>query len=149
MADVKLMVMYPCPHDIRTFEKLYEDEAVAMGDGLSSEYAMSFESFEHLYHEEHVPMIMEKLVGKTRFVATKVVATPDGTPPPFYRVAEVHFPSLDALQACARSEGGQETLAHAVEISSGGTPVFLIAEEQTLEFDNHNLLQRLKGLVSR
>ena len=78
-----------------------------MGEGLSSEYAMTFEAFEKLHQEEHVPMIVDKLVGKTRFVATKVVATPDGTPPPFYRIAEVHFPSLEALQACAQSAGGK------------------------------------------
>ena len=82
------------PHDIRAFEKLYEDEDMPMRDGLSSEYAMSFETFEKLYHEEHVPMIVEKLVGKTRFVATKVVATPDGTPPPFYRIAAVSYTHL-------------------------------------------------------
>ncbi|MGH8536239.1 MAG: EthD family reductase [Gammaproteobacteria bacterium] len=110
VADIELMVMYPCPHDIRAFEKLYEDEDMPMRDGLSSEYAMSFETFEKLYHEEHVPMIVEKLVGKTRFVATKVVATPDGTPPPFYRIAEIHFPSLDALQTCAPSAGGKKPL---------------------------------------
>ncbi|MDQ3584041.1 MAG: ethyl tert-butyl ether degradation protein EthD, partial [Pseudomonadota bacterium] len=51
-------------------------------------------------------MIFEKLVGKTRFVATKVVGTSNGTRPPFYRIAEVHFPSLQALRACAQSDGG-------------------------------------------
>ncbi|MGH8568477.1 MAG: EthD family reductase [Gammaproteobacteria bacterium] len=108
MSDMKLIVMYPRPKDIEAFEKLYQ--------------------------EEHVPMAVEKLSGKTKFVATKVVATPDGTPPPFYRIAEVYFPSLQALQACAQSAGGQETVAHAVKISSGGAPVFLVAEEQTFTF---------------
>jgi hypothetical protein len=79
-------------------------------------------------------MAVDKLAGKTKFVATKVLATPDGTPPPFYRVAEVHFPSLEALQACAQSDGGKETVAHAVKISSGGAPIFLVAEEQTFMF---------------
>ena len=124
----KLMVMYPCPHDIRAFETLYEDGDMSTRDGLSSEYAMSFEAFEKLYHEEHVPMIVKKLVGKTRFVATKIVATPDGTPPPFYRIAEIHFPSLEALQTCGQSAGGKETLAHADAISSGGAPTVLLAE---------------------
>jgi hypothetical protein len=55
MAVMKLMVMYPCPHDIEAFEKLYQDEDVPMGEGLSSEYAMTFEAFEKLYQEEHVP----------------------------------------------------------------------------------------------
>ncbi|MGH8564613.1 MAG: EthD family reductase [Gammaproteobacteria bacterium] len=122
MSDVKLIVMYPRPKDIEVFEKLYQ--------------------------EEHVPMAVEKLSGKTKFVATKVVATPDGRPPPFYRIAEVYFPSLQALQACAQSAGGQETVAHAVKISSGGAPVFLVAEEQTFAFGGSSVLGRLKALVS-
>ncbi len=121
MSDVKLIVMYPRPKDIEAFEKVYQDE--------------------------HVPMAVEKLSGKTKFVATKVVATPDGTPPPFYRIAEVYFPSLQALQACAESDGGRETVAHAVKISSGGTPVFLVAEEQTFTFGDSSVLGRLKTLV--
>jgi hypothetical protein len=36
-------------------------------------------------------MAVDKLAGKTKFIATKVVATPDGIPPPFYRIAVVHF----------------------------------------------------------
>ncbi|MGH8510723.1 MAG: EthD family reductase [Gammaproteobacteria bacterium] len=123
MAGVKLIVMYPRPRDIDAFEKIYQ--------------------------EEHVPMAVEKLSGKTKFVATKVVATPDGTPLPFYRIAEVHFPSLEVLQACAQSEGGKETVAHAVQISSGGTPVFLIAEEQSFFFGSGSVWDRLKTLISQ
>ena len=122
MSDVKLIVIYPRPKDIEAFEKLYQ--------------------------EEHVPMAVEKLSGKTKLVATKVVATPDGTPPPFYRIAEVYFPSLEALQACAQSAGGQETVAHAIKISSGGAPMFLVAEEQTFTFGGSSVLERLKTLVS-
>jgi uncharacterized protein (TIGR02118 family) len=92
------MVMYPRPQDMEAFDHLYQDEGVTAGDGLLSEYARSFETFEKLYQEEHVPMIFEKLVGKTRFVATKVVGTADGTRPPFYRIAEVHFPWLQTLR---------------------------------------------------
>ena len=93
-------------------------------------------------------MIFEKLVGKTRFAANKVAETSNGTRPPFYRIAEVYFPSLQALQACAQSAGGQETVAHAVKISSGGAPVFLVAEEQTFTFGGSSVLERLKTLVS-
>ncbi len=78
-------------------------------------------------------MAVEKLAGKTKFVATKVLASPQGTPP-FYRVAEIHFPSREALEACSASEGGKETIAHAVRISTGGAPIFLIAEEETFTF---------------
>ncbi len=138
MAGVKFM--YPRPQDIDTFELLYQDEDVPIGDGLSSEYAGTFEAFEKLYQEEPVPMILGKLVGKTRFVATRVAGISKGTRPP-YPVAEVYFPSLQALQACAQSAGSPKTVAHAVEISSGGTPLFLVAEESVWD--------RLKALVSR
>lgn len=107
MAHVKFVVIYPRPKDIEAFEKVYQ--------------------------AEHVPMAVEKLAGKTKFVATKVLDSPQGTPP-FYRIAEVHFPSIEALQACAASEGGKETLAHAVSISSGGSPIFLVAEEEVFTF---------------
>jgi uncharacterized protein (TIGR02118 family) len=107
MAGVKLIVMYPRPKDV--------------------------DAFEHVYQKEHVPMAVEKLAGKTKLVATKVVASPQGIPQ-FYRIAEVHFPSMDALQACAASEGGKQTIAHAVSISSGGPPVMLIAEEESFSF---------------
>jgi hypothetical protein len=38
------------------------------------------------------------------------------------------------LEACLHSEGGQETASHAMEISSGGAPLFLISEVETFDF---------------
>jgi uncharacterized protein (TIGR02118 family) len=107
MADVKLVVIYPHSQDVDVFEKVYQ--------------------------QEHVPLAVAKLSGKTKIVGTKVLASPQGIPP-FYRIAEVHFPSMQALEACAASEGGKEVLAHAVKISSGGPPIFLVAEEETVTF---------------
>ncbi len=108
MPEVKLIVIYPRPKDIEAFEKIYQNE--------------------------HVPMAVAKLAGKTKMVATKVLGSPQGAAP-FYRIAEVHFPSMQALEACAASDGGKQTLAHAVSISSGGMPIFLIGEEQSFTFD--------------
>jgi uncharacterized protein (TIGR02118 family) len=107
MSEAKLVVIYPRPKDIEAFEKVYL--------------------------AEHVPMAVEKLAGKTKIVATKVIASPQGTPP-FYRIAEVYFPSMAALEACAATLGAQETLANAAKISTGGTPLFLVAEEETFIF---------------
>jgi uncharacterized protein (TIGR02118 family) len=107
MANVKLIVMYPRPKDVDAFEKIYQNE--------------------------HVPLAVAKLEGKTKIVATKVLASPQGTPP-FYRIAEIHFGSMADLEACAASDGGKQALAHAVTISSGGLPIFLIAEEETFTF---------------
>jgi uncharacterized protein (TIGR02118 family) len=108
MSEVKLVVIYPRPTNIEAFEKIYV--------------------------EEHVPLAVAKLSGKTKIVATKVLSSPQGAVP-FYRIAEVYFPSMQALEACAASGGGKQTLANAVSISSGGPPIFLIAEEQTFAFD--------------
>ena len=107
MAGAKLIVIYPRPTD--------------------------FETFERVYRNQHVPMAVEKLAGKTKIVASKVTSSPQGEPP-FHRVAEIHFPTVEALQACAASDGGKQTIANAVAISSGGAPLFLAAEEETFLF---------------
>ena len=107
MADVKLIVIYPRPKNVDAFEKIYQTE--------------------------HVPLAVAKLGGKTKIVATKILDSPQGLPP-FYRIAEVYFPSMQALEACAASDGGKETLANAVKISTGGMPIFLVAEAETFTF---------------
>jgi len=109
MAGAKIVVLYPYPQDVDVFERAYT--------------------------EDHVPMVNESnMKGITKFVATKVVGTADGSAPPFYRIAELHFPSLETLQACASSASAQDAVAHAVSISTGGMPLFLIAEEETTNF---------------
>jgi len=107
MTTVKLIVAYPPPTDAEAFEKVY--------------------------NEEHVPLAVAKLDGKTKIVATRIKGSPQGAPL-FYRVAEVHFPSMEALEACAGSSGGQEVLENAMKISSGGPPVIMIAEEESFTF---------------
>jgi uncharacterized protein (TIGR02118 family) len=64
---VKLVVMYPRPKDI--------------------------DAFEYVYKNEHLPIALENLTGKTKIVAIKVISSPFA-PPAFHRVAEVYFPSL-------------------------------------------------------
>jgi uncharacterized protein (TIGR02118 family) len=110
MNITKLIVAYPHPLDVEAFEKVYR--------------------------EEHVPLAVAKLTGKTKMVATKVLGSPQGTSP-FYRIAEVYFPSMRALETCAASPGAKEALDHAAKISTGGPPVIMIAEEETFTFESH------------
>ena len=98
----KLIVLYPPPADAATFERRYQSE--------------------------HAPMVMEKIPGLKKFVAAQVLGTPAG-PAPYQRVAELYFDSMDALQSAMASPGGQAAVAHAMEISTGGAPVVLIAED--------------------
>ena len=109
MAGAKLIVIYPAPKDMDAFERAYT--------------------------QDHAPMVnTETFPGITRFVASRVVGTPDGSPPPFYRVAELHFPSMESLQTAASSAAAQKAVAHAVAISNGGRPIFLVSEEETKTF---------------
>ena len=109
MAGAKVIVLYPTPRDVNAFERAYT--------------------------QDHVPMVTaETFKGMKKFVASRVVGTPDGSPAPFHRIAELHFPSMEALQAAAASSSAQKAVAHAVSISSGGTPIFLVAEEETRTF---------------
>ena len=108
MAGAKLIVIYPRPTDIEVFDKAYA--------------------------EEHVPMAVNNLIGKSKIVATRFLSA-GADVPAFHVMAEVHFPTMEALQQCAASEGGKKTLAHAVEISTGGPPIVLIAEEKVFTFE--------------
>jgi uncharacterized protein (TIGR02118 family) len=107
MAGAKIMVMYPRPKDMAAFERDYNDE--------------------------HIPMAASifKAAGALKAVLSKGVGAPSGDPA-FHRIAEIHFRSMADLQACAASRGGQDALAHAHKISSGGPPVIVIAEEDVV-----------------
>jgi uncharacterized protein (TIGR02118 family) len=109
MPGAKIVVLYPAPRDATAFERAYR--------------------------EDHAPMVTQATFpGLTRFVASKISGTADGKTAPFTRIAELHFPSLSALQAAAGTEAAKRAVAHAVSISSGGPPLFLIAEEETKTF---------------
>lgn len=92
-----LLILYPQPTDAAAFAKAYRDE--------------------------HLPYAGPRLTGATAVASRKIVGP--GETPPFHFVSDVSFPDLAALQACAKSPGGQEALAHAASISSGGAPTVL------------------------
>jgi uncharacterized protein (TIGR02118 family) len=104
---VKIVVIYPRPQDEEAFEKVYL--------------------------LEHVPLAEAKLQGRTRIVLTKVVSSPQGKVSA-YRIAEVHFSSMDDLTKCVESEGGKQVVEHATKISTGGPPLMLICEEESFVF---------------
>ena len=109
MPGAKVIVLYPAPHDKSKFER---------------EYA-----------QDHVPMVNpQNFQGIQKFVASRVVGTPDGSASPFHTLAELHFPSMAALQAAVASPSAQKVVAHAISISSGGPPLVLVAEEETRAF---------------
>jgi uncharacterized protein (TIGR02118 family) len=98
----KLIVLYPVPTDAVTFERRYRTE--------------------------HLPLVEGKIPGLKKFVAARVLGTPAGAAP-YQRVAELYFESVELLQAAMASAEGQAAVSHAAEISTGGAPVVLIAED--------------------
>src|SRR5262245_19836092 len=97
-----LLVMYPAPKDPKAFERAYRDE--------------------------HLPYAGPRLKGATG-VVSKRISLASGERAQFHVMSDVSFPSLEARQACAASASGQEALAHAAKISTGGALTLLIVTD--------------------
>jgi uncharacterized protein (TIGR02118 family) len=87
-------------------------------------------AFERYYLDTHTPMAL-KVKGVRRFEVAKVVATADGSPPPYYRIADLYFDSVQHLQECLGSKEGQAAAADIANFASGGATL-LIADVQDL-----------------
>jgi uncharacterized protein (TIGR02118 family) len=107
MATAKLVLIFPRPRDEAAFEQVYRDV--------------------------HMPMIEQKLKGLHRFVATKIVSSPQGQTRT-YRISEVHFSDLQTLKTSIESDPGKEVMEHAKTISTGGPPIVLVCEEESYLF---------------
>ena len=107
--SIKLVVLYPYPKDPEVFEKAYTGE--------------------------HIPMVAKNLTRLTKAVYTRVLMSPQGASP-FCRIAELHYPSLEALQADFSTPEGQALSAHAESISTGGMGVSIVCEEETVTFNS-------------
>ena len=103
MPETKLVVMYPQPQDAAKFDRDY--------------------------FSDHVPMAVSKLTGQaTRVAVTRIRGAVAGEPP-YYLMAEAYFPSGEGLTGFLGSSDGQALAQHAVSISNGGAPLFLVSEE--------------------
>lgn len=95
---VKLVVMYGHPENAETFEKYYA--------------------------ETHLPLAAQ-IPGVQKVELTKFVGTPEGTAASEYRMAEVYFESMEALQANMGSAEGQTTVADIPNFATGGVNVMI------------------------
>ena len=108
MAGAKIVVLYPRPTDVDAFERAYVDE--------------------------HLPLARDGLAFARRVVLTRSVSAPAGEPE-FHRMAEIYYDSLESLQQSLATPSTQEVARHAVAISTGGPPTFLICEEQVVSLE--------------
>jgi uncharacterized protein (TIGR02118 family) len=83
-------------------------------------------AFDEHYASAHVPLV-EKIPNLRRFEAGKILATPDGSPPPFYFLAELWFDTIEDLQAAMGSPEGQAAGDDVPTFATGGATL-MIAE---------------------
>jgi uncharacterized protein (TIGR02118 family) len=83
-------------------------------------------AFDAHYASTHVPLV-QKIPNLRRFEAGKVLGTPDGSPAPFYYLAELWFDSAQELEAAMGSAEGQAAGADVATFASGGATL-MIAE---------------------
>jgi uncharacterized protein (TIGR02118 family) len=105
--SVKIVVLYPYPKDQDAFEKAYT--------------------------EEHIPLVAKSLSRMTKAVYSRVLMSPSGVAP-FCRIAELHYPSMEALQADFSTPEAQALGAHALSITTDGVAVSLICDDETITF---------------
>jgi len=106
--SVKIVVLYPYPKDQEAFEKAYT--------------------------KEHMPLVAKSLPRLTKAVYARVLMSPAGASP-YCRITELHYPSLEALQADFSTPEAQALGAHAVSISTGGIAISLVCDEEVVSFE--------------
>jgi uncharacterized protein (TIGR02118 family) len=83
-------------------------------------------AFDQHYAETHVPLV-QKIPNLRRFEAGKVLGTADGSPAPYYFIAELWFDDPDELRAAMQTPEGQAAGADVSTFASGGATL-MIAE---------------------
>lgn len=84
------------------------------------------DGFEDYYFDRHLS-IAAKIPNVTRVETAKAAATPDGSPLPYFRMAELWFDDLQTLQTSMGSPEGQATVADLANFATSGADVFIAA----------------------
>jgi uncharacterized protein (TIGR02118 family) len=87
------------------------------------------EEFDTHYLGVHLPLASE-LPDLVRAETSVVVATPDGSPPPYHRMAELYWADPETMNASLGSEQGRRTAQDAFEIAgrTGSTVTMLVSQ---------------------
>lgn len=87
-------------------------------------------AFEQYYAQTHTPIAL-RMKGLRRFEVAKVTGTPDGSPAPYYRFADLCFDDMAHLQSVLGSQEGKDTAADLTNFATGGVTL-IISEVQDL-----------------
>ena len=84
------------------------------------------EAFEAYYAEHHLPLV-ERIPHLRRFEAARVVGTPEGGDPPYYRVAELWFDNAEEMQESLATPAGRAPGEDVPNFATGGAQVLIAA----------------------
>ena len=86
------------------------------------------EEFDAHYTSVHLPLAAQ-LPDLLRAETSVVVATPDGSAPPYHRIAELYWADGDTMSSSLGSEKGRETAKDAMELAgrTGSTVTMLVS----------------------
>jgi uncharacterized protein (TIGR02118 family) len=81
-------------------------------------------AFDAYYQATHAPLV-EQIPGLLRFERAHVVATADGSPPPYYLIAELYFETMERFQAGMASPQGQATAADVANFAANAATLMV------------------------
>jgi uncharacterized protein (TIGR02118 family) len=82
-------------------------------------------AFDAHYAETHAPLA-RAVPGLRQFEAGRVLGTPDGTPAPYYWIAELSFDDVGALQTAMGTPEGQAAGGDAANLATGGITMMIV-----------------------
>lgn len=86
-------------------------------------------AFDKYYHEVHVP-IAKKMKGLKKWTIGKVQGTPDGSPSPYYYIADLYMECREEFEELLASPEGKAAVDDVPKFASGGvTFIYTEVEE--------------------
>lgn len=85
-------------------------------------------AFEDYYANKHLPYAAEHMPHVRGAENLRIVGTADGTAPPYYRLSQLTYDSLEDLRAGITSDDGRSVIADLATFATGGATI-LIADE--------------------
>lgn len=94
--------------------------------------SLDVDTFTTTYVQEHLPLVPAKIPGLTRSVLSKVLWSYDDQMP-FFLLAELYFPSLEALQNGLTTAVVEQLRSHGGVTPTEGTPFIFACTEEVVE----------------
>lgn len=88
------------------------------------EHPVDPDAFEKYYRDNHMPLVA-KMKGLAKVELTKMLGSPDGSAPAYYRMAELYFEDAAQMQTTMGSPEGQATAADLANFATGGAKVII------------------------